>query len=76
MEVFLSVTMISLQTKLLISPKEATSTILRASKISEIVIQIQFRGETAFKVKLELAMALYHPRMDKMLPNKEINLRK
>ena len=75
-EVYRSVTMISLLTKLSISLKEATCTIPRASKISEIVTQIQFRGETAFKVKLELVMALYHLKTDKMLPNKEINLRK
>lgn len=70
---FPSVTMTSLLTKPLISLKEAIFTTLKVSRISETVTQIQFRGETAFKVKLELAMAVCLPKMDKMHLNKVIS---
>lgn len=72
---FPSVTTTFLLTKLLINLKEATFTTQRAFKISETVTQIQFRGETAFKVKLELETVAFLPKMVRMHLNKVKDLK-
>lgn len=72
---FPSVTTTFLLTKLLINLKEATFTTQRAFKISETVTQIQFRGETAFKVKLELETVVFLPKMVRMHLNKVKDLK-
>ena len=74
-EVFLSATMIYLQTKPLINHKEVTFITRRAFKTNETVTQIQFRGETAFKVKQVLVMEVFLPKMVKMRQNKAKNLK-
>lgn len=73
--VFPSVTTTFLLTKLLINLKEATFTIQKAFKINETVTQIQFRGETAFKVKLELETVAFLPKTVRMHLNKVKNLK-
>jgi hypothetical protein len=74
-EAFPSVTMTFLQIKPSINLREATYIIQRAFKISETVIRIQFRGETVFKVKLELETVAFLLKMVKMHLNKVKNLK-